>query len=61
MYASLFISKNCAIKRSRNVNICHKGVMTKITKIIITNLKIFRKKMHVQMEIIMVLLQLVLY
>lgn len=53
MYASLFIAKIHATKRNRNVNIFHKGVMIKISRIlIITNFKIIRRKPEkVQMKL----------
>lgn len=61
MYASLFIAKIHATKRNRNVNIFHKGVMIKVSRIIITNFKIISKKTESTNETIMVLLRLVLY
>lgn len=43
MNASSFVSKSHAMKRNRNVNIFHKGLMIKISRIT-TNLIIISKK-----------------
>lgn len=44
MNASSRISETHTLKRNRNTNIFHKGITTKISRTIITNIIIFNKK-----------------
>lgn len=62
MYASLFISKTHTSQINRNVNMFYKGVIIKLSRMIIKNFKIISKKIQkMQIKTAMILLWLVLY